>query len=103
MKSDRARLGLKVLAGASPGRKDILRFHAVYWPAFLLSGGVELPRAIVAHGMWLDPTVRKMSKTLGNVIELGHFTKTLFESMRSATLCFVKWCLVRMDVSVTRD
>ena len=50
--------------------KDILRFHAVYWPAFLLAAGVELPRAIVAHGMWVDPVGRKMSKTLGNVIEL---------------------------------
>ena len=50
--------------------KDILRFHAVYWPAFLLAAGIELPRAIVAHGMWVDPNGRKMSKTLGNVIEL---------------------------------
>ena len=51
--------------------KDILRFHAVYWPAFLLAGGVELPRTVFAHGMWLDPTGRRMSKTLGNVIDLG--------------------------------
>jgi methionyl-tRNA synthetase len=50
--------------------KDILRFHAVYWPAFLMAAGVELPRAVIAHGMWLDPNGRKMSKTLGNVIEL---------------------------------
>jgi methionyl-tRNA synthetase len=50
--------------------KDILRFHAVYWPAFLMAAGVEQPRAIVAHGMWLDPNGRKMSKTLGNTIEL---------------------------------
>ena len=50
--------------------KDILRFHAVYWPAFLLAAGVELPRAIVAHGMWVDPNGRKMSKTLGNTIDL---------------------------------
>jgi methionyl-tRNA synthetase len=50
--------------------KDILRFHAVYWPAFLLAAGIELPRAIVAHGMWVDPNGRKMSKTLGNTIEL---------------------------------
>ena len=50
--------------------KDILRFHAVYWPAFLMAANVEQPRAIVAHGMWLDPTGRKMSKTLGNTIEL---------------------------------
>jgi methionyl-tRNA synthetase len=50
--------------------KDILRFHAVYWPAFLMAAGVEQPRGIVAHGMWLDPAGRKMSKTLGNTIEL---------------------------------
>jgi methionyl-tRNA synthetase len=50
--------------------KDILRFHAVYWPAFLLAGGIELPTAVVAHGMWVDPNGRKMSKTLGNTIEL---------------------------------
>ena len=50
--------------------KDILRFHAVYWPAFLMAAQVEQPRAIVAHGMWLDPNGRKMSKTLGNTIEL---------------------------------
>jgi len=55
--------------------KDILRFHAVYWPAFLLAAGVELPRAIVAHGMWLDPNGRKMSKTLGNTIELDVLQK----------------------------
>ena len=35
-----------------------------------MAAGVELPRAIVAHGMWVDPIGRKMSKTLGNVIEL---------------------------------
>jgi methionyl-tRNA synthetase len=50
--------------------KDILRFHAVYWPAFLMTARIDLPRAVVAHGMWLDPTGRKMSKTLGNTIEL---------------------------------
>ncbi|HJX91198.1 MAG TPA: methionine--tRNA ligase [Pyrinomonadaceae bacterium] len=55
--------------------KDILRFHAVYWPAFLLAAGVDLPRAIVAHGMWLDPNGRKMSKTLGNTIELDVLEK----------------------------
>jgi methionyl-tRNA synthetase len=55
--------------------KDILRFHAVYWPAFLLAAGVELPKAIVAHGMWLDPNGRKMSKTLGNTVELDVLKK----------------------------
>jgi methionyl-tRNA synthetase len=55
--------------------KDILRFHAVYWPAFLLAAGIELPRAVVAHGMWLDPNGRKMSKTLGNAVELNVLQK----------------------------
>jgi methionyl-tRNA synthetase len=55
--------------------KDILRFHAVYWPAFLIAAGIELPRAVVAHGMWVDPNGRKMSKTLGNVIELDILQK----------------------------
>ncbi len=50
--------------------KDILRFHAVYWPAFLTAAGVEQPRGIVAHGMWVDPNGKKMSKTLGNTIDL---------------------------------
>jgi methionyl-tRNA synthetase len=50
--------------------KDILRHHAVYWPAFLMAGGVEQPRGIYAHGMWVDASGRKMSKTLGNTVEL---------------------------------
>ncbi len=50
--------------------KDILRFHAVFWPAFLLAAGVQQPRGIIAHGMWVDQDGRKMSKTLGNTVEL---------------------------------
>jgi len=48
--------------------KDILRFHAVYWPAFLMSAGLPLPKKIFAHGWW---TVEgeKMSKSLGNVVD----------------------------------
>ncbi len=57
--------------------KDILRFHTVYWPAFLIAGGLEPPKTVFAHGMWLSGG-RKMSKTLGNVIDLAvlqkHFT-----------------------------
>jgi methionyl-tRNA synthetase len=47
--------------------KDILRFHAVYWPAFLMGAGIEPPKRVFAHGWW---TVEgeKMSKSLGNVI-----------------------------------
>ncbi len=50
--------------------KDILRFHAVYWPAFLMAANVEQPLGVVAHGMWVDQLGRKMSKTLGNTVEL---------------------------------
>jgi methionyl-tRNA synthetase len=50
--------------------KDILRFHAIFWPAFLMAAGVEQPRGIIAHGMWVDQDGRKMSKTLGNTVEL---------------------------------
>lgn len=48
--------------------KDILRFHAVYWPTFLLALGLPLPKQIVAHG-WLTDSNRKISKSLGNVID----------------------------------
>jgi methionyl-tRNA synthetase len=51
--------------------KDILRHHAIYWPAFLLAAGLEPPRTVFAHGMWQDPTGRRMSKTLGNTIDLN--------------------------------
>ncbi len=48
--------------------KDILRQHAIYWPAFLMAAGVEVPRGVVSHGFWVVDS-RKMSKTLGNVID----------------------------------
>jgi len=48
--------------------KDILRFHAVYWPAFLMSAGIELPKRVFAHG-FLFNRGEKMSKSTGNVID----------------------------------
>ena len=45
--------------------KDILKFHAVYWPAFLLSLGLPLPRQIIAHGWWTKDK-KKISKSAGN-------------------------------------
>lgn len=48
--------------------KDILRFHAIFWPAFLMSLGLEPPRRIFAHGWWTVEG-RKMSKSLGNVVD----------------------------------
>src|SRR5205085_11557399 len=47
--------------------KDIVRFHAVYWPAFLMAAGVPLPKQIVGHGWWLRDN-QKISKSLGNIV-----------------------------------
>ena len=48
--------------------KDILRFHAVYWPAFLMSAGLPLPKRIFGHGFLMNKG-QKMSKSLGNVLD----------------------------------
>jgi len=48
--------------------KDISRFHGVYWPAFLMAAGLELPRCIFAHGWWTNEG-QKISKSIGNVID----------------------------------
>ncbi len=47
--------------------KDILRFHCVFWPAFLMSAGLPLPRTVYGHGWWLRDD-KKMSKSVGNVV-----------------------------------
>ena len=54
--------------------KDILRFHAIFWPAFLMSAGVELPKTVFAHGWW---TVEgeKMSKSKGNFVDPFEFVE----------------------------
>ncbi len=48
--------------------KDIIRFHTVYWPAFLMSAGLPLPRKVFAHG-FLHNRGEKMSKSVGNVVD----------------------------------
>lgn len=48
--------------------KDIIRFHAVYWPAFLMSAGIELPKRVFAHGFLFNKG-EKMSKSVGNVVD----------------------------------
>ncbi|HET9334997.1 MAG TPA: methionine--tRNA ligase [Sphingomicrobium sp.] len=48
--------------------KDIVRFHAVYWPAFLMSAGLRLPKQVFGHGFLLARG-EKMSKSLGNVVD----------------------------------
>jgi len=48
--------------------KDILRFHTIYWPAFLMAAGLQPPRRVFAHGWWTNEG-QKMSKSLGNALE----------------------------------
>jgi methionyl-tRNA synthetase len=55
--------------------KDILRFHAIYWPAFLMAAGLEPPKRVFAHGWWTNEG-QKISKSLGNVIDPYELMKT---------------------------
>jgi methionyl-tRNA synthetase len=55
--------------------KDIVRFHAVYWPAFLMSAGVAVPKRIFSHG-FLFNRGEKMSKSVGNVVDPFTMTET---------------------------
>jgi methionyl-tRNA synthetase len=55
--------------------KEIIRFHCVYWPAFLLAAGLELPKQVVAHG-WLLFEESKMSKSRGNIVR----TETILDA-----------------------
>ncbi len=55
--------------------KDILRFHAVYWPAFLLAAKLPLPKKIFGHG-WILSDEKKMSKSLGNILDPIEIIKT---------------------------
>jgi methionyl-tRNA synthetase len=66
--SDTERFGQFWPADAHLIGKDILRFHAVYWPSFLMAAGLPLPKRIFAHGWW-TVNGQKMSKSLGNVVD----------------------------------
>lgn len=48
--------------------KDIVRFHAIYWPAFLMASGLPLPKRLLVHG-WITVDDQKMSKSFGNVVD----------------------------------
>src|SRR5438034_742105 len=61
--------------------KEIVRFHCVYWPAFLMAAGIELPKTIVAHG-WLLFEENKMSKSRGNIVR----TETILDVLGSDAL-----------------
>ncbi len=55
--------------------KDIVRFHAVYWPAFLMASGLALPKKLLVHG-WIKVDNQKMSKSLGNAVDPLHLAQT---------------------------
>jgi len=55
--------------------KDIIRFHCVYWPAFLMAAGLRAPKEVFAHGWWTIEG-QKMSKSLGNVIDPNELVQT---------------------------
>ncbi|MCK4944420.1 MAG: methionine--tRNA ligase [Candidatus Aminicenantes bacterium] len=71
--------------------KDILKFHAVYWPAFLMAADIKLPRQELVHGWWLKDE-KKMSKSTGNVLDpqiiLKHFNSDAIRyfMMREASI-----------------
>jgi methionyl-tRNA synthetase len=56
--------------------KDILRFHTVYWPAFLMAADLPLPKRVFAHGWWTKDG-EKISKSLGNVIDPVDLVETV--------------------------
>ena len=69
--------------------KDILRFHAVYWPAFLMAAGLPLPKRVFAHGWWTNEG-EKISKSIGNVIDPIAVAKQYgLDQMRYYLLCDV--------------
>ena len=65
--------------------KDILRFHAVYWPAFLLAAKIELPQRVYGHG-WILSGDEKMSKSKGNILDPIRNNKSIW--FRSITILF---------------
>jgi methionyl-tRNA synthetase len=61
--------------------KEIVRFHCVYWPAFLMAAGIPLPKSIIAHG-WLLFEESKMSKSRGNIVR----SETILDTLGADTL-----------------
>jgi len=74
--------------------KDIIRFHTVYWPAFLMSAGIEVPHRVFAHG-FLTSEGKKMSKSVGNVVDP-------FEQLELYGTDPVRWYCLR-EVSFGQD
>ena len=67
--------------------KDILRFHAVYWPAFLMAANLPIPKKIFAHGWWTNNN-KKISKSLGNTIDP-------YEYINKYSVDYLRYYLIR--------
>jgi len=75
--------------------KDIIKFHAIYWPAILMAAGIPLPKHIIAHGHWkIDE--EKMSKSVGNVVDP-------FKAMEEWGVDGVRYYLMRAPGSLWGD
>ncbi|KAK8864207.1 methionine-tRNA ligase [Kwoniella newhampshirensis] len=75
--------------------KDIIKFHALHWPALLVSAGLEPPNRVIAHAHWTMGK-SKMSKSKGNVVDP-------IEAMRNWSVDGVRWYLMRVGGSLTDD
>ena len=80
--------------------KEIVRQHTVYWPAFLMAAGLELPRRVIGHGWWLMNEA-KMSKSLGNVVQpQGYVDRFGVDALRYFVM---REMVVGQDASFTDD
>ena len=86
--------------------KDILRFHAVYWPAFLIAAGLEPPKSVFGHGWWLFKD-EKMSKSRGNVLNpyvlLEVFGSELLRYYLLREMVFGQDCNFSFDAVIQRS
>ncbi len=78
--------------------KDILKFHCVYWPAFLMAAGLPLPKAVVAHGHWTNGGI-KMSKSLGNVVTPAQILADFSDDVDAARYALLRHGPARSDTS----
>ena len=80
--------------------KDIVRFHAVYWPAFLMSAGIALPKRVFAHGFLFNKG-EKMSKSVGNVVD--PFTMTAHYGVDQVRYFFLREVPFGQDGSYSHE
>ncbi len=80
--------------------KEIVRQHTVYWPAFLMAAGLELPKRVVGHGWWLMNDA-KMSKSLGNVVHPRGYTDRF--GVDALRYFVMREMVVGQDASFTDD